>query len=141
MKKLFLLSLLVFTCTMYSQETTLKGKVSYYANKFNGRKTASGKRFDNTKLTCAHKTFPFGTLLKIINPIDGRFVIVEVIDRGPFIGKRIVDLSRSAFSKIGNLEKGVITVIVEKINPKEAKLLSYEDNCLEIEKEIRILKQ
>ena len=125
MKKLFLLSLLVFTCSTYSQETTLKGKVSYYANKFHGRKTASGKRFDNTKLTCAHKTLPFGTLLKIINPIDGRFVIVEVIDRGPFIGKRIVDLSRSAFLKIGNLEKGVMTVIIEKIDNKKKKNLAY----------------
>jgi rare lipoprotein A len=125
MKKLFLLSLLVFTCTMYSQETTLKGKVSYYANKFHGRKTASGKRFDNTKLTCAHKTLPFGTLLKIINPIDGRFVIVEVIDRGPYIGKRVVDLSRSAFLKIGDLEKGVMTVIIEKIDNKKKKNLAY----------------
>jgi rare lipoprotein A len=125
MKKLFLLSLLVFTCTMYSQETTLKGKVSYYANKFHGRKTASGKRFDNTKLTCAHKTLPFGTLLKIINPIDGRFVIVEVIDRGPYIGKRVVDLSRSAFLKIGDLEKGVMTVIIEKIDNKKNKNLAY----------------
>jgi rare lipoprotein A len=125
MKKLFLLSLLVFTCTMYSQETTLKGKVSYYANKFHGRKTASGKRFDNTKLTCAHKTLPFGTLLKIINPIDGRFVIVEVIDRGPYIKKRVVDLSRSAFLKIGDLEKGVMTVIIEKIDNKKKKNLAY----------------
>jgi rare lipoprotein A len=110
---------------MYSQETTLKGKVSYYANKFHGRKTASGKRFDNTKLTCAHKTLPFGTLLKIINPIDGRFVIVEVIDRGPYIGKRVVDLSRSAFLKIGDLEKGVMTVIIEKIDNKKKKNLAY----------------
>lgn len=125
MKKLFLLSLLVFTCSTYSQETTLKGKVSYYANKFHGRKTASGKRFDNTKLTCAHKTFPFGTLLKIINPIDGRFVIVEVIDRGPFIGKRIVDLSRSAFLKIGSLEKGIMNVEIEKIDNKKKKNLAY----------------
>ena len=125
MKKLFLLSLLVFTCSTYSQETTLKGKVSYYANKFHGRKTASGKRFDNTKLTCAHKTFPFGTLLKIINPIDGRFVIVEVIDRGPFIGKRIVDLSRSAFLKIGSLEKGILNVEIEKIDNKKKKNLAY----------------
>ena len=125
MKKLFLLSLLVFTCTMYSQETTLKGKVSYYANKFHGRKTASGRLFDNTKLTCAHKTLPFGTLLKIINPIDGRFVIVEVIDRGPYIGKRVVDLSRSAFLKIGDLEKGVMTVIIEKIDNKKKKNLAY----------------
>lgn len=141
MKKLFLLSLLVFTCTMYSQETTLKGKVSYYANKFHGRKTASGKRFDNTKLTCAHKTLPFGTFLKIINPLDGRFVIVEVIDRGPYIKNRIVDLSRSAFLKIGDLEKGVMTVIVEKITKKEAKLLAYEEKDLEIKKDIRILNQ
>jgi rare lipoprotein A len=125
MKKLFLLFLLAFTCTIYSQETTLKGKVSYYANKFHGRKTASGKRFDNTKLTCAHKTFPFGTLLKIINPIDGRFVIVEVIDRGPFIGKRIVDLSRSAFLKIGSLEKGILNVEIEKIDNIKKKNLAY----------------
>jgi rare lipoprotein A len=116
---------LVSTYTIYSQETTLKGKVSYYANKFNGRKTASGKRFDNTKLTCAHKTFPFGTLLKIINPIDGRFVIVEVIDRGPFIGKRIVDLSKSAFLKIGDLKKGVMNVEIEKIDNKKKKNLAY----------------
>lgn len=126
MKKLFLLSLLVFTYTMYSQETTLKGKVSYYANKFHGRKTASGKRFDNTKLTCAHKTLPFGTLLKIINPIDGRFVIVEVIDRGPYIKKRVVDLSRSAFLKIGSLEKGILNVEIEKIDSKKKKNLAYE---------------
>jgi rare lipoprotein A len=125
MKKLLFLSLLVFTCSIYSQGTTLKGKVSYYANKFNGKKTASGKRFDNTKFTCAHKTFPFGTLLKIINPLDGRYVIVEVIDRGPYIGKRVVDLSKSAFLKIGDLEKGIMTVVIEKINNKENKNLAY----------------
>jgi rare lipoprotein A len=126
MKKLLLLSLLAFTCTIYSQETTIKGKVSYYANKFHGRKTASGKRFDNTKLTCAHKTLPFGTLLKIINPIDGRFVIVEVIDRGPYIKKRVVDLSRSAFLKIGSLEKGILNVEIEKIDRKKFKNLAYK---------------
>lgn len=126
MKKLFLLFLLAFTCTIYSQETTIKGKVSYYANKFHGRKTASGKRFDNTKLTCAHKTLPFGTFLKIINPMDGRFVIVEVIDRGPYIKKRVVDLSRSAFLKIGSLEKGILDVEIEKIDSKKKKNLVYE---------------
>jgi rare lipoprotein A len=138
-KLLLLLSLLVFTCSIYSQENIIKGKVSYYANKFHGRKTASGKRFDNTKLTCAHKTLPFGTFLKIINPLDGRFVIVEVIDRGPYIKKRVVDLSRMAFSKIGDLEEGVMTVIIEKIDPKKNKNLAYgsinekcEQNNLEL---------
>ena len=131
-KLLLLLSLLVFTCSIYSQENIIKGKVSYYANKFHGRKTASGKRFDNTKLTCAHKTLPFGTLLKIINPMDGRFVIVEVIDRGPYIKKRIVDLSRSAFLKIGSLEKGILNVEIEKIDSKKMKNLVYkpiDKNC------------
>ena len=125
-KLLLLLSLLVFTCSIYSQENIIKVKVSYYANKFHGRKTASGKRFDNTKLTCAHKTLPFGTFLKIINPMDGRFVIVEVIDRGPYIKKRVVDLSRSAFSKIGSLEKGILNVEIEKIDSKKMKNLVYE---------------
>jgi rare lipoprotein A len=125
-KLLLLLSLLVFTCSIYSQENIIKGKVSYYANKFHGRKTASGKRFDNTKLTCAHKTLPFGTFLKIINPLDGRFVVVEVIDRGPYIGKRVVDLSRMAFSKIGDLEKGILNVEIEKIDSKKMKNLVYE---------------
>ena len=125
-KLLLLLSLLVFTCSIYSQENIIKGKVSYYANKFHGRKTASGKRFDNTKLTCAHKTLPFGTFLKIINPLDGRFVIVEVIDRGPYIKKRVVDLSRSAFLKIGSLEKGILNVEIEKIDSKKMKNLVYE---------------
>ncbi len=131
-KLLLLLSLLVFTCSIYSQENIIKGKVSYYANKFHGRKTASGKRFDNTKLTCAHKTLPFGTFLKIINPMDGRFVIVEVIDRGPYIKKRIVDLSRSAFLKIGSLEKGILNVEIEKIDSKKMKNLVYkpiDKNC------------
>ena len=125
-KLLLLLSLLVFTCSIYSQENIIKGKVSYYTNKFHGRKTASGKRFDNTKLTCAHKTLPFGTFLKIINPMDGRFVIVEVIDRGPYIKKRVVDLSRSAFLKIGSLEKGILNVEIEKIDSKKMKNLVYE---------------
>ena len=125
-KLLLLLSLLVFTFSIYSQENIIKGKVSYYANKFHGRKTASGKRFDNTKLTCAHKTLPVGTFLKIINPMDGRFVIVEVIDRGPYIKKRVVDLSRSAFSKIGSLEKGILNVEIEKIDSKKMKILVYE---------------
>ena len=125
MKKLLFLSLLVFNCYVYSQENIMKGKVSYYANKFNGRKTASGERFDNTKLTCAHKTLPFGTLLKVINPLDGRYVIVEVIDRGPYIGKRVVDLSRSAFLRIGDLNNGIMTVMIEKINYKEHKKLAY----------------
>jgi rare lipoprotein A len=87
---------------------------SYYANKFNGRKTASGKRFDNNKYTAAHKKLPFGTKIKVTNPINGKFVVVEITDRGPFVRSREIDLSRRAFMEIANNKSsGVVKVILE----------------------------
>lgn len=87
---------------------------SYYHNKFNGRKTASGKKFDNNKLTAAHKKLPFGTILKVTNPKNKKFVIVEVIDRGPFINGREIDLTEKAFMDIAsNKGSGVINVQIE----------------------------
>ena len=67
---------------------------SYYHDKFNGKKTASGKRFDNQKLTAAHRKFPFGTKLRITNEENGKSVIIEVTDRGPFARGREIDLSK-----------------------------------------------
>lgn len=87
---------------------------SYYHDKFNGRKTASGRRFDNDKLTAAHKKFPFGTKLKITNEINKKFVIVEIIDRGPFIKGREIDLSKKAFMDIAsNKKSGLVYVTIE----------------------------
>jgi rare lipoprotein A len=87
---------------------------SYYANKFNGRKTASGKKFDNNKYTAAHKKLPFGTKVKVTNEVNGKFVIVEVIDRGPFVRSREIDLSRRAFMEIAsNKSAGVMLVTIE----------------------------
>jgi rare lipoprotein A len=89
---------------------------SYYANKFNGRKTASGKRFDNNKYTAAHKKLPFGTKVKVTNPVNGKFVIVEIIDRGPFVRSREIDLSRRAFMEIAhNKSSGIVRVNIEII--------------------------
>ena len=62
-----------------------QGKASFYAKSFNGRKTASGERLHPDSLTCAHRTYPFGTKLKVYNPANGRSVIVRVTDRGPFV--------------------------------------------------------
>ena len=73
---------------------------SYYANKFNGKKTASGRKFDNKKLTAAHKKLPFGTKVKVTNEANGKSVIVEVTDRGPFVRTREIDLSKRAFMEI-----------------------------------------
>ena len=87
---------------------------SYYHDKFDGRKTASGKKFDNSKLTAAHKKLPFGTILKVTNPKNKKFVIVEVIDRGPFINGREIDLTEKAFTDIAsNKGSGVINVMIE----------------------------
>ena len=87
---------------------------SYYADKFNGQRTASGKKFDNNKFTAAHKTFPFGTKLKVINPRNGKSVIVEVTDRGPFVKGRELDLTRRAFTQIvGRTGAGAVIVNIE----------------------------
>jgi rare lipoprotein A len=94
---------------------------SYYADKFHGRRTASGKKFDNNAYTAAHKKLPFGTKLKITNEANGKFVIVEVTDRGPFSKAREIDLSRRAFMDIAsNKNSGVVIVTIEEIEPKKS---------------------
>lgn len=93
-----------------------KASASYYANKFNGKKTSSGIRFDNNKYTAAHRKLAFGTKLKVTNEKNGKSVIVEVIDRGPFSRGREIDLSRRAFMDIvSDKNSGVASVKIEII--------------------------
>jgi rare lipoprotein A len=90
---------------------------SYYANKFNGRRTASGKKFSNAKYTAAHRKFPFGTILRVTNEANGQCVLVEVTDRGPFSRGREIDLSKRAFMEIAtNKNSGSIIVKIEEAN-------------------------
>lgn len=94
------------------------GVVSYYHNKFNGRKTASGEVFSNNKLTAAHRTYPFGTYLKVTNVVNGKSVVVKVNDRGPFTKGKELDLSRKAFMDItDNPNKGNLQVNIEVVTP------------------------
>lgn len=87
---------------------------SYYANKFNGRRTASGKRFSNNGYTAAHKKLPFGTIVKVTNEANGQFVIVEITDRGPFVRSKEIDLSRKSFMEIANNKRsGLMRVSIE----------------------------
>ena len=87
---------------------------SYYHDKFNGRKTASGAIFSNNKLTTAHPSLPFGTQLKVTNRANGKSVIVTVTDRGPFTKGRELDLTKRAFMGItDNKNKGVLQVDIE----------------------------
>nr|WP_314896674.1 septal ring lytic transglycosylase RlpA family protein [uncultured Flavobacterium sp.] len=86
---------------------------SYYADKFNGRRTTSGRKFDNNKYTAAHKKLPFGTKVKVTNEKNGKSVIVEITDRGPFVKSREIDLSKRAFMDIvSNKSSGGILVTI-----------------------------
>lgn len=92
------------------------GQASYYGNEFHGRKTANGERFDQGKLTAAHRTLPFGTRVKVTNTQNGKTVVVRVNDRGPFVKGRIIDLSSSAFRNIASLNAGVVPVRIQVID-------------------------
>jgi rare lipoprotein A len=94
---------------------TESGRASYYAMKFQLKRTASGELYDNAKKTAAHKKLPFGTKIKVTNIKNRKSVIVKINDRGPFVQGRIVDLSRSAFTSIANLDAGIIEVKIEVI--------------------------
>ena len=91
----------------------LNTKCSYYAHFFHGRKTASGRRYNMYDLTCAHKTLPFGTLLRITNLSNYLSVIVMVTDRGPYATGRMVDLSYGAAKKLNIVKKGIANCKVE----------------------------
>jgi len=93
-----------------------KGQASYYSMKYQFSKTSSGERFNQLALTGAHRTLPFGTIVRVTNLKNDKSVVVKVNDRGPFVDGRIIDLSRNAFSKIGKTESGIIEVQIEVIN-------------------------
>ena len=92
------------------------GKASFYAMKYQFRKTASGERFNQLANTAAHKDLPFGSRVKVTNVGTGDSVVVRINDRGPFVRGRIIDLSRSAFAEIADTRIGVIDVEIEVVN-------------------------
>ena len=113
--------LLVVSCASRPQSahTSDRGAgymtASWYGEKFHGRPTSSGERYDMYGLTAAHKTMKFGTKLRVTNPETNESVVVTVNDRGPFIRGRDLDLSYGAAKAIGHVEKGVGTVKVEEV--------------------------
>ena len=120
-----------FSSSSFAQEPQ-KGKASYYSRKATGSRTSSGERLHHDSLVCAHKSHPFGTMLKVTNVQNGRTVVVKVIDRGPYGRGRIIDLSYAAARQLGVLSQGVAMVTVEladdliiPFKPKEDKTL-YE---------------
>ncbi|MBI1223672.1 MAG: septal ring lytic transglycosylase RlpA family protein [Bacteroidetes bacterium] len=109
--KIFVLNLL-FTTSLLAQDEEF-GLASYYSDLFHGKPTASGELYDKTKFTCAHKTYPFGTMLKVTRLDNNKSVQVKVTDRGPFISGRVVEISRAAAEAIGLIQDGSTRVKVE----------------------------
>jgi|GEM_PF-1458784 len=103
---------LLFSAPISAQE---QGKASYYNNKFHGNQMASGKSYDRNNLTCAHRSYPFGTLLRVRNLKNSREVIVSVQDRGPYSRSRLIDLSGEAAKQLGMLGHGVVTVEIAPV--------------------------
>ncbi len=99
--------------TLTETQGKITGYASYYAEKFHGKKTASGEIFDMNSLTAAHRTLPFGTICKVTNLENNKSVVVRINDRGPFIEGRILDLSKSAARAINGLATGIIKVKIE----------------------------
>jgi len=122
-KVLLLLLILGSALTSCSSSKNMSGKMykknahaSYYADKFNGRKTASGEKFSNNKLTAAHRKIAFGTKVKVTNKANSKSVIVEINDRGPWTPGRDIDLSKRAFMDItDNKNHGALKVSIEII--------------------------
>ena len=101
------------------------GKASWYGHQFQGRKTASGEAFDFHMLTCAHRTLPIGTLLRVTNLGNRRSIMVRVNDRGPVPEARIIDLSYAAARSLGFNSQGQAHVKLEKVEGAEAAQLNW----------------
>ncbi|MDE3253547.1 MAG: septal ring lytic transglycosylase RlpA family protein [Bacteroidota bacterium] len=86
------------------------GLASFYAESYNGRKTANGEIFHSSDMTAAHKTLPFGTKVRVTNLSNGKSVKVRINDRGPYVAGRIIDLTRAAAKKIDMVQAGVVKV-------------------------------
>ncbi|RRD80000.1 septal ring lytic transglycosylase RlpA family protein [Alloprevotella sp. OH1205_COT-284] len=124
-KTLFLCSIAVLAFAKLSvaqNETTKVGNATYYGDKWHGRRAADGSIFNQDSLTCAHRTLPFGTLLHVRNPKNGKEVVVRVTDRGPFRRNTVIDLSKAAAKEIDMIRVGVAKVEITKVGfiPKDS---------------------
>jgi len=111
--KTFAVILFFSIATTAFTDPELQGLASWYGGKFHGRLTSSGEVFDTNELTAAHRTLPFGTMVRVTNLDNGKAVIVKINDRGPFVEGRIIDLSMAAAEEIGSVGQGVARVSLQ----------------------------
>lgn len=116
MKNFRFLFFLIFLVSAVFCEAQQHVNASYYSHKLKGRHTSDGGRYNPDSMTCAHKTYPFGTYLKVRNPKNDREVIVKVTDRGPFDKRLSIDLSYSAAKILDIVRLGIAPVIITQID-------------------------
>lgn len=121
---LLLLQIVLFPAISIAQSG--QGKASFYASRFHGRKMASGEIYHRDSLTCAHRTLPFGTKLRVTNLENGKEVVVTVQDRGPFVRGRIVDLSKQAAREISMIGDGIVNVQIKPYTEIRVPYLAYD---------------
>ena len=120
MKLLILLNIMLGMGTLSAHTET--GKASYYSTKCNGgTHTASGQKLVNSSNTAAHKTLPFGTLVKVTNLKNGRSEVVSITNRGPFCRGRIIDVTIGVAKKLGFINSGVVPVKIEVVGKVKLK--------------------
>ena len=118
----FLFAFLLLNSCLQAQPSFKKiGNASFYADKFEGRNTASGDKFHHANFTCAHRTLPFGTMLRVTNPSNQKSVVVRVNDRGPYAAGRIIDLTKAAAKQLEMIKAGEARVEIEIVSSEENK--------------------
>lgn len=115
---LTLLFLCIALTSVYAQQ---RGNASFYSHKMHGRHTSDGGKYHTDSLTCAHRTYPFGTLLRVRNPKNDKQVIVKVTDRGPHRKRLLIDLSYSAAKELDIIRAGVAQVEITRMDSIPAK--------------------
>lgn len=108
-------TIIALLCLTSAGAQSHRGKASYYSKRATGARTANGERVHHDSMTCAHRTLPFGTLLRVKNLRNGKEVIVRVTDRGPHSRSRIIDLSYGAARELDMLSQGIALVEIEKV--------------------------
>ena len=143
MKQRFLFLLFfILVIPVLSAFVSEQGYASWYGGKFHGRRTASGEIFNTNSLTAAHKTLPFGTIVKVTNIANGKFTLVRINDRGPFVPGRIIDLSRAAAEEIGMIGSGVARVRLDIVARAKIKdILSIQVGAFKVEENAGKLKK
>jgi len=107
--------------TSAAKAAVIRGRASWYGREHQGHATSSGERFNRFKYTCAHRSLPFGTRLRVTNPDNGKSVVVRVTDRGPFRHQRVLDLSEVAARPLAIVQNGTADVVAEVV-PEETPL-------------------